>query len=98
MQHSGLCPVWQIEVSSSVHPELLAGLRGAGTVFGVVTEMTLQLFSGTSDVYAGSLVLPDAANFTNLKQADSLQTHACRMSQRLTLPMTCPATQSCSSV
>ena len=72
MQHSRLCPDWQIEVSSSVNPDLLAGLRGAGTVFGVVTEITLQLFCGTSDVYAGSLMLPDGANSTNLRQADSL--------------------------
>lgn len=83
MQHtrSRVCPDLQIEVSSSVNPELLAGLRGAGTVFGVVTEITFQLFSGTADVYAGNLMLPDDANFTNLRQADSLQNHTCCMSQ-----------------
>ena len=57
----------QIEISSSVNPELLAGLQGAGTVFGVVTEITFQLFGGTGDVYAGNLILPDDANFTTLQ-------------------------------
>ncbi len=57
----------QIEISSSVNSELLAGLRGAGTVFGVVTEITFQLFGGTGDVYAGNLILPDDANLTTLQ-------------------------------
>ncbi len=57
----------QIEISSSVNPELVAGLQGAGTVFGIVTEITFQLFGGTADVYAGNLILPDDANFTTLQ-------------------------------
>ncbi len=63
-----LLDAWvQIEVSSSVNPELLAGLRGAGTVFGVITEITFQLFGGTGDVYAGNLILPDDTNLTTLR-------------------------------
>ena len=38
----------QVAVSSSSYPELLAGIRGAGTVFGIVTELTFQLFKITS--------------------------------------------------
>ncbi len=63
-----LLDAWvQIEVSSSVNPELLAGLRGAGTVFGVITEITFQLFGGTGDVYAGNLILSDDTNLTTLR-------------------------------
>jgi len=60
----------QIEISNSINPDLLAGLRGAGTVFGVVTEITFQLFSGIEDVYAGNLILPDDDNFTTFRQAN----------------------------
>ena len=56
----------QISVTSAEHHELLEGLRGAGTVFGVVTELTLQLFS-TADVHAGYLIVPDNSNFTNFR-------------------------------
>lgn len=61
-----LTDMMQIAVSSTEHPQLLEGLRGAGTTFGVVTELTLQLFS-TADVYAGYLTLPDDSNFTNFR-------------------------------
>ena len=34
----------QITVSESSNSELLQGVRGAGTAFGVVTEVTFQLY------------------------------------------------------
>lgn len=61
-----LTDVAQVAVSSTEHPQLLEGLKGAGTSFGVMTELTLQLFS-TADVYAGYLLLPDDSNFTNFR-------------------------------
>lgn len=57
----------QIAVSSSENPELLAGLRGAGTLFGIVTEVTFQLFNGTSDVYAGMLRFAEDDNYTTYR-------------------------------
>ena len=56
--------VAQIAVSSSENPELLTGLRGAGTLFGIVTEVTFQLFDGSSDVYAGMLRFSEDDNYT----------------------------------
>lgn len=43
----------QIIVSKTQNHELLRGLKGAGAVFGIVTEVTFQLFNDTTDVYAG---------------------------------------------
>ena len=59
----------QIAVSSSEHPELLAGLRGAGALFGIVSEVTFQLFDGSSDVYAGMLRFAEDDNYTTYRQA-----------------------------
>jgi len=59
----------QITVSRTQNHELLRGLKGAGTVFGIVTEVTFQLFNDTTDVYAGYLILPDDSNFTTVRWA-----------------------------
>ena len=59
----------QVAVSNTSHPELLAGMRGAGTVFGIVTEITFSLFDGIDSVYAGNLMLPDDAQHTTFRSA-----------------------------
>jgi len=62
----------QITVSRTQNHELLRGLKGAGTVFGIVTEVTFQLFNDTTDVYAGYLILPDDSNLTTFRWASRL--------------------------
>ena len=62
----------QITIFETQNHELLRGLKGAGTVFGIVTEVTFQLFSNTTDVYAGHLILPDDSNLTTIRWASRL--------------------------
>ncbi len=57
----------QVAVNEASHPELLAGMRGAGTVFGIVTELTLRLFDGIDSVYAGNLMLADDAKHSTFR-------------------------------
>ena len=57
----------QVAVSDAAHPELMAAIRGAGTVFGIVTELTFRLFDGIDSVYAGNLMLPDDAQHSTFR-------------------------------
>jgi FAD/FMN-containing dehydrogenase len=49
-----------VEVSEQTHPDLLWGLRGAGTNFGVVTELVLGLHEATPMVNLGLFFWPAA--------------------------------------
>ena len=48
----------QVTADAEYNPDLLGAMRGAGSVFGVVTELTVQLYDVT-DYVGGHLVLFD---------------------------------------
>ena len=54
----------QMTASAEHNPELLAAMRGAGSVFGVVTQLTLALYDVTNYI-GGHLVLLDDINTSN---------------------------------
>ncbi|KAK9830088.1 hypothetical protein WJX72_009715 [[Myrmecia] bisecta] len=51
------------------HEDVLLAMRGAGTVFGVVTELTFKLFANASLVYGGNLILADDPDHSAFKDA-----------------------------
>jgi len=56
-----------VTANSTHNNELLRAMRGAGTVFGVVTELTLRLHD-VSGMYGGYVVAIDDDKGSNFKQ------------------------------
>ena len=58
----------QVTANGTHNTNLLEAMRGAGTVFGVVVELTLKLHD-VSDLYGGFVVALDDSKGSNFKCA-----------------------------
>ena len=62
--------VMQVIASSSHNADLLAAMRGAGTVFGVVTDLVFKAHN-VSGYHGGFILFADDTNCTNFRSESS---------------------------
>lgn len=56
----------QVTASSSENADLLAAMRGGGTVFGVVTDLAFKVYN-ISNYHGGVIAFKDDTNCTALR-------------------------------
>ena len=67
-----MCVWLQVTATSSKNADLLAAMRGGGTVFGVVTKVAFKVYD-VSDYHGGVITYEDDTNCTALRSG--LHTH-----------------------